>query len=687
MTSFAPETPFHAAGLKDEANAPLTQVPDSITNFADDDDAVRYVQQHIVPLVIYVRDDGAAIRQEWGDIRRMLLMQHDTNQTYKGMSNGYLPVYARAHETRVGHVSKGLFPTDEYIEVKNRSGNIDPKLARAQADVLKAWMQYQFEKQMRFRSTVKPFLRQLYNYGISVGKVWYEKPLKPLKQGRTTRLPTIDQLLMDYGANTRACEGVRFKTRSMFSWFMWPPTVTDMKEATLVFEDIQMSKQYIEEIGKSQGWKNLELAIWAPQPSNVNSDMQELMQDMRGSPSTAVDSQRMGDKAHWVYLTEAYFTMPVPPALYRANEEPGSHVPVQVLLAGNVPVLIRRNPFWFQHAPYVVQKLNDTPDSFYGTGMGRLGKSLQHLANDFMNQTNDNATYGMNPVVIINPNLIVGPIEPIAPGRVWHMTDPSGIKFDRPPIEQMQYGMQLVSQLQSQMNDLLGAPPIMQGSNAKGNARTATGAQLLQKNVSTDLDNEIEDIELDVLVPLMEMAHVLGQQYQDKELQVATAGGLITVQPGDLTGEFAFAWLASSQAASQQMRSQQAMQLLQVVLPMVPLLMQQGYVFDPTPLIRTIAKEGMGFRDFDDVLKQVGPNMMELQVQMQGQMGQPGAPGAPSGPGGPGGPPPPGAGADGRSAVEQAPGGGEEMQEGEGQAFGEVRQNADALAGMMGGAP
>jgi hypothetical protein len=472
----------------------------------------------------------------------------------------------------------------------------------------------------------------------------------------------------------------------MFSWFMWPPTVNDLREATLVFEDIQMSKQYIEEVGKRQGWKNLDLAIWSPQPSNVNADMQEQQDAIRLSPTTAVDTTRIGEKAHWAYLTEAYFTMPVPKALYRPNEEPGSHVPVQVLMAGSVPVLVRRNPFWFQHAPYVVQKLNDTPDAFYGTGMGRLGKSLQYLANDFMNQTNDNATYGLNPVVIINPNLIVGPIEPLAPGRMWHMTDPSGVKFDRPPIEQMQHGMALTNMLSSWLNDLLGTPPILQGNNSKGGAKTATGAQLLQQNIKTDLQDQVEDIELDVLIPLMEMVAKLGQQYQDQDWMVATSGGLITVAPDDLVGEFAFSWLASSQAANQQMRAQQAMQLLQILQPMVPLLMQQGYVFNPVPLVKSIAREGMGFRDFDDVLKQVGPDMMTMQMQMQGAMGMPPPGGPPGQPGAPGGVPPPGGGADGRSAVEQAAGGSmEETQEGEGQAFGEVRQSADAMAGMMGG--
>jgi hypothetical protein len=678
-----PSTPIHVLDKKDEANQ-LVPAPDSITNFADDPEAKDYVMREIWQLISYARSADMPIREEWKDILRMTTLEHDSNQTYKGMSNGYLPLYARAHQTRVNHISRALFPTDEYVDVRP----LDPDQNEDQVEAVKNWMQYQFEKQMKVRTTIKPFLRQLYNYGISVGKIGYDKAIK--KKARTTKLPAIGDLVMDYSAYDRRKEGCRFKTRSMFSWHMWPPTVDDIKEATLVFEDIQMSKQAIMEYGKLQGWKNLDQAIWGNPMDNINGDMQEIQNSIKLDPSIAADTRAMGDKAHWAFLTEAYFTMPVPTSLYRENETPGDHVPVQVILAGSIPILIRRNPFWFQHAPYVVSRTNDTPDSFYGTGMGRQAKSLQALANDFMNQTNDNASYGLNPMVFANPNMLVGPLEPMEPGRTWYMTDVgTGVKFDRPPIEQMQYGMQLVNMLSSQLNDLLGTPPVMQGNNTGGAAKTATGSQILQQNVTTDLKDEVEDIELDVLIPLMEMAHCLGQQYQDQDLQLATAGGLIIVKPEDLVGQFGFQWLASSQSMNQQQRAQQAMQLLQMMQPMVPMFMQLGYKYDPTKLITRIAKEGMGFRDFDSVLSQMGPDQMGAQVQ--GGMPIAGAPGQapPPKPGGspPAGPPGQNPAAGVRSTVAQAtpqhP-----MAPGEGEAFNQVRQQSDqmsAAAGAQGG--
>lgn len=662
--STTPEVPLHAIGPKEEADRAYVPVPDSTINFADDRDTVEWIRENVLPLCTHARDDGIRIRQEWAEIRRMLLMQHDHNQNYRGMSNAYLPVYARSLETRVSHTASGLFPTDDYLDVES----VHEFGSEEQGRIVKAWMKNQFETQMRFRATIKPFLRQLSNYGLSIGKVWYNK--QSVRTGRSITSP-IPGVGMDYDYD-KHCEGARFKTRSVFSWYMWPPTVDDIKEATLVFEDLQVPKQYIMETGKAQKWVNIDQALEAPIPGNVDTDLSELQQDMHLSSNTAAGPGPGGDLAKWVFLTECYFNMPVPRRMYRQNEEPGSAVPVQCLLAGTVPVLVRRNPYWFQHAPYVIDRQNETPDSFYGTGMGRLGKSLQYLANDFMNQTNDNATYGLNPVIKVNPNVMVGTLEPIAPGRVWPMTDPNGVVFDRPPIEQMQYGMQMVAALQTAMNDLLGTPPIMQGSGARGSARTATGAQILQANTKTDLSDSIEDIELNVLVPLMYMVHSLGQQYMSDEMMLATAGGTIRVGPSDLAGRFMFRWLASSQGQNKQMRSQQALQLLQLATgPLLQVLMQQGAQINPIPLLRKIYSDGLGFRDFDEFVKPA-PMPPPGMPGMPPGMGPPGMGGPPGMPPMPPGPPP-------------SPTGAPEQVEGEGEAFGEVRGEADDMAAVMGG--
>lgn len=675
--SYSPSTPLVGASSKDEVQGALVAAPDSETNFADDRASLDWLNANVLSLLSQVRDDATSQHAEWGSIRRMALLVKDETSAYTGQSQAYLPVYQKARETRVSHLSRGLFPTDTYID----TAAVDPA-READAQTAKAWMTEQMERSAKLRAELKPFLRSLCDYGLGVAKVWWEKPIAPVKATRMTRLPGIEQMLHTYGQPGQAAawsgEGCKFKARSVFSWYVWPTSVNSIEEASLTFEDIQVSKQYVDQMGKAGIWKNVEQINAGTNSENFNTELQAQLEETRGSSLAAVDL-RAGDLANWTILTECWFMMPIPRALYTPNEVPGCPVPVKAVFAGGVLVEVRRNPFWHQKPPYVMQRMNETTDSFYTVGMGRSMLSVQGLINDMVNQTNDNGIYGLNPIVKYNPNLIVGPLEPFAPGKMYGMTDTNAMVFDRPPIEQLQYGVMILNQLISYANDLTGVPAVLQGSGAKGGARTATGSQILQSNVKGELQDLIEDIEQRVLQPTMQMFHSLGQQYESSERYLAISGGEKLQFTRDmLEGEFTWKWVASSQAVNQQQRAQQALTFLQsAVNPAVlQLLQMQGKMLNPEPLLRRIYEDGLGQRNFDRVITQAGPPQ-----GMPGPGGPQGMPGmGPGGPGGPGGPP----GGEPRSAVEQAAGGSGPMAPGEGEEFMGVRAGADEMAAMMG---
>lgn len=664
----APETPLVITSANDEVGVPdaLVPPPDSTTNFADNKEARAWLDANVLPLLSYVRADGEAQRAEWGKIRRMGLLERDDIQAYLGQSDAYLPVYQKARETRVSHLSRGLFPSDSYIDCDSENPALEQN-----KNATKAWMMYQLEKAARLRSELKPFLRSLTDYGLGVGKIWWEKPINPVRATKMARIPGISDMLMNYGDSSASwgCVGARFKARSVFSWYVWPISVNSLDEASIVFEDIQVSKTFIEMMGKRGVWKNVEEIANATNSEELSTEIQEQLAEIARSTSHAV-SQTQGDLAHWSILTECWLRMPVPAALYRPNETKGEPVPVKVVYSGGVLVEARRNPFWHQKPPYVFKRMHETTDSFYGTGMGRSMLSVQGLINDFINQTNDNGMYGLNPIIKYNPNLIVGPLEPLAPGRMLALTDPAGMVFDRPPVEQLQYGLMLTNQLITYANDLTGVPAVLQGTGAKGGAKTATGSQILQSNVKGELQDLIEEIEQCVLEPAMQMIHSLGQQYESAERWLAISGGeKIQFSRDMLEGEFGWKWVASSQAVNQQQRAQATMQFLQIAAnpAVLQLLLQQQKIINPEPILRKLWEDGLGLRNFDQIL--ATPMMPPMM---------PGAPGgaAPGAKAPPGGEP--------RSAVEQAPGGSGPMAPGEGEDFMNVRGGADEMAAMMG---
>ncbi len=666
--SYIPSTPVITVGPENEQPADGTEaLPDVQTNWAQNPDVVQMVQTDIIPIVNWCRSQRLNQEEEWRAIRRMLLLEHDDGQKYRGRSNAYMPMHSRNMKTLVSKVSRGLFPSDDYMDVIPRQDGMEE-----QAKSVKSYLQYEFDKVCRLRLTLKPFLREFFNFGIAVGKFWYEPREMVQRRVGKRKQVSLNNIrgLMEHEEisyeNDYALEGFRFSTRSIFNWYIYPVTAASLEEAVLTAEDIFVGRAFIQEAVRKGEWIDVKPEDLGTGGEGAEQNAQDQLQSQMGnSMMPNLGGNPTGDQR---CITEIWVNLKLPSAAYSQGEDKECEVPCKVVISGNLVLAVRRNPFWHQRCPYVVARDEVLPGSFYSKGTGHVSRAIQYLVNDFTNQLNDNGTYAMNPVAIVQPGLLAGPIPAMKPGAVWPVTDPQAIRFERPPIEQVQYGIQLVQYYMSAGQDASGAPAVMQGNSSRGAAKTATGTQILQANANNPIQDIVEDIEQSVMTALMYGCWMLGQQFRRGDVMDTIAGARIKIPKQNLFGDFDFSWLASSQAVNQQQRAQQSMQLLQVITnPVIMQLLQmQGRMVDPTPLIRKIYCDGFGFRGFDQVIK---------QIQMQ-----PGMPGAMPG-----------------QETQQDPtqesnirsaavqGGSEmEMQPGEGQEFANVRDEADEMAAMMG---
>lgn len=620
-------------------------------NFAENKDCVAWVQKHLMPVMQEARSSRRQLEGEWEEIRRLVLLQHDQNQKYIGRSKAYVPSYLRARETLVSQLSRGLFPGDEYLDVKER---IDGAKLQDAPNV-KNYIKYEFEKIARLRMVIKPYLSQFIDYGITVSKGYYHKPLRSmtarLKKGTGGAGPLLQR---DMG---RRDEGLRFQPRSVFSVYVWPTTVDNAEDAEVVFEDMSIPITQAMALVKAKRWVDYPLDGRVSEHRN-NSDQQQM--EIQGTTSNDVGDSKLGTT---VDVSECWLSMDLPASAYEPGEDTSMPVPVRVVVMGDKVMEIVRNPFWHQRSPFLFHRMRTFPGSWYPKGTGHAVKFLQYLVNDFTNQLNDNGTYALNPIIKANLNLLAGPVPALRPGIVIGMRDMKAIEFDRPPVEQIQYGQMLVTMYTGLLQDMSGSPQILMGS--KG-AKTATTTQVLQANAMNPLQDMIEDIEASTMVELMAMSVGYGQQFRTEAILDQLAGGTISVSPNDIAGSFVYAYLASSQAASQQQRAQQALTLLQVLPNMVPLLQAVGKIADPEPLLRRIFSDGFGFRGFEDFIKPMPPQPM-----------LPGAPGTP------------GAGdmADAISGnAGTSPNPGTEAVAGEEGGFADVRDGADAMSAAAGAA-
>lgn len=570
-------------------------------NYADDPDVQECIMNDISPLLRRVREMRYELEDEWAAIRRMMLMRHDDSQAYRGRSNVYMPVYSRNRDTLVASLMRGLFPSDEYLDVQDRAeGGLGQEHERAEAvKRAKGLVQYELEQVARIKLALKPFLGQYVDYGTACMKrSWRKAPQS--KFGRN-------------GYRMEYREGLQVSARNMHYVHIYPMTADSPEDLFMVAEDVDVGIDFLKRMEKERGWKNIENVLAAqvmPDPQH-NLRKQELSYDNKviyGQVDGSATSKYVRT------LTEIWTCIQMPKSAYVGDESPEMAIPVRIVMCAENILFVDRNPFYDQKHPYLFGRMNLIPGWFYGTGFGRKVRALQYLTNDLANQTNDVGIYGLNPIVKRIPSLVAGPLRPLAPGVVWDLLDEKGITFDRPPTEQVGVGMQLMQMYLGAAQDFGGAPPILQGQ--KG-AKTATTSQLLQRNAMGPLQDLIEELESEVMLPLVESTFSMCQQFMADDVMTRVAGELVRVKPEDLSINPVFRWLASNQAMNAQQRAQQAMMMLQSVPGLMPLIQQNGYKVDPVPLIEKVYSDGFGFRGFEKFIHKMEPE--EMQAMQAGQ--------------------------------------------------------------------
>lgn len=686
LSTALPEAP---ADMQDGLNmgnvAPQVVLPTTpnIINYASDPQVKQRAETEVWPLIQQTRIDRREVEDNWRAIRRMTQMVHDENQKYKGRSNAYLPIHAKNIQAQATALQRGLFPSDEYIDAQIEDPG-DPEAAVK----AKHFMQYQFERQANIRIYMKLFGRQLLDYGFSVLKFWWRMP-QSYASGRVVKnANALAEMAFAQPNNNLESDdqGLTVSARNIFNFYAYPFTAETLREAILQFEDIQMSMLELEYAAKAGKWEADQAVLdAAPTPVMLQWDNQERLAE-QGIPSQENNASgtKLGDVR---MVTEAYTFMVLPKSAYTQADRPDCPLPVRIIFLDNVAVSIERNASYHQSSPFLGLSLNANPGYMYGYGPGRMIAPLQYLANDFVNQSNDVCIYGLNPIIKAVPGMLVGRLRPIAPGVTWYMNDLNAVDMIHPPVEQLQWGVQMGQQMVSMAQDFGGAPPAMQGTGARGSAKTATGAQILQKNSMEPLQDMVEDIENEVFVPLASRTWKLAQQYAPQELMTTVFGQTRKITRSDLLRNAEWRWLASSQSANAQTRAMQTIQFLQVLLPYQQVLQQQGVQLNVIPVLKNLYTQALGFRGWDELMKPAVPNMPP-PPGMPGMGGPPGMPPGMGGgmpPGGPGGMPP-GIPPDQqpRSTTEQAQGGGLPIQPGEGDEHMAMRSNADMLSAIQG---
>src|SRR5262245_13535404 len=586
-------------------------------NLARDPEIVARVKNELVPLVKRTRQErNGVLRERWLRYYRIWSLRHD-NQGYRGRTNTYFPLGRRWVEQWVTRLKRDLFPDQDWFACRALREDFEARVP-AKVALQKYWMR----RHMRVRKHALPWLRQLVMYGTSpVRNVW-----RALEHEQTVLRDVLDDDGEPSGKTVEQVEkvadflGPTFEPVDLFAFYVWPPTAEGLGEATVTFEDRCVPRSRVMALAQ----RPLDPAN--PQSGAVYEDVGTLVDlydsavAARTGGGTRTDrydalAQRLADKGFTAPLDSnvpaALRPLDLTECLWTVDLEDDPAPYLVTLGADEIPLRVQRRPFWHGGGQWLVGRFVQVADEFYGRGLCELFDYMQYFINDMGNQSGDAFVWSTNPIAVVDVGAVQDPTSlRMAPGAKW-LADPKGVQFTTPPQGAAQAGFEAVSQYVGLADTLVAPTPARPvGAVPQQGPKDSAGLAAQLADTAVDLRAVVENLEDEVLVPLLERSDILTQQCLDRDiiLKVAGADGMELVEHpitvADLVGEYEWEWLGTTNALNQQVRAQQMVQGI-ALLTQVPQdqLGAQGVTIDWPYVLRTFWSVGLGLPDADRVIK------------------------------------------------------------------------------------
>jgi hypothetical protein len=547
------------------------------------------------PLITDIRSRRLPQDQQW-------LLYHaawrgkNTRSFFRSdMFNHFIPAGRKSVEKYVTRAAQMLIPSPEFFEVY--PGNEFDDQAGKAAESVRAFHSFLWTKRIKPYPFVRQLLRSYCIYSRAIAKSF----VRVQKDG--------DEIQV--WPHARAVDP--------FAFYVWPETVTDTDDATVVFEDTMMPWETYEqnvELGIADKIEQRDLV----DPTWPTSWTQRLalqgMVEPSNSPSTRESGTGTDDNKRplirFVALTDVW--------VHRGNHWE------QKWLVWNVPDgprIVRENKRSFARHPYRMAAARDLPGEHYTTGLMDDLEPLQVLLNDQVNMTLEGQATLFSPPTAVNPDLVARMSSIVFRPRAKWLVDPAGVKFME-PHDTTKAGYQGISFTMGLMDNYGGMGPLADGTPTRNMPRSGMAvSSLLQMSLSdiTDGARMIEDM---VLTPLMGDLHKLTLEFVPKTQMIKVPGTKdfparkLTVSQMD--GEWDFKWVGSLQSQDYQVRAQRLVATLGMIAKMYPViaedLMRRGHRINVEAILKRVWRDGLGERGADSIIEEIpAQELMMIQAE------------------------------------------------------------------------
>lgn len=257
------------------------------------------------------------------------------------------------------------------------------------------------------------------------------------------------------------------------------------------------------------------------------------------------------------------------------------------------------NPYWCDRVPVFSCPVEKVAGSAKGVSPLKRVAALQYLANDFLNQAADSATYAMLPIVMTdpakNPRVSTMILDLAA---VWEV-DPKSTQFANFP-HLWEQGFELISALKAQIQQSLGVNPSMIPATSGKSKRSQADIANEQAVDLLTTAEAVSVIESGILTPAIEFIVELDKQFRHEDLLVPMFGTMgkrakmDRVPPIQSGHRYQYRWLGV-QAARNAAQVQQQIAMVNVVAK-IPPQMYRNHRLDLTAMIENLVENAMGPR-------------------------------------------------------------------------------------------
>jgi hypothetical protein len=573
---------------------------EKVENFAEDETSELYKEAAALYAPVQrayenKQEQADRIEEHWN----IFLCKADSNQTYSGNSQCYVPAVRDCINARAKRTLAQLFPTKhKHVEAVGA----DREIPYAQLALIEHDIRMTRLKEIVRSDLVAGDVTGQWNLYIDwtrsyrrITELVKRNPELETLEGESVPLvdPNEEEDALDESdLLEEGPEIVDFATEDLA---VVPPTCNDIEKAEAVAIRLRMSKDKVQELveqgvftlGKHANADTLWKALETDSQAGGN---------LPGQNPARKRAQDAGIKTEGAYKFLLCYEVTAKLDFPQEDGPPVKRLAYIYYASANLVLGIVKAPQWGGKRPVISAPVERVKGSFFGASKIEPVKFMQWNLNDYWNMGQDAAMYSLLPIwaadPLNNPNwasMVMGlaAVWPIAPNDVAPLTQPQLYKE----------ALTICDSIKRQIWESMDVNEVMMGRMPQGRKNNATMGAVQQEQMTNIMDHA-ERYEECMLTPVVERMHEYERQFRTNSVLVEQRGEiglkakLTQVNPSQFGERYRYQWAGTSIIKGQQLQQMRIAGMN--VLRGIPPQLLGGKRLDVGPILESFVEDLYG---------------------------------------------------------------------------------------------